>query len=167
MGSRNNIPEVKDQLVQLENVGDITSQNLLMSDVLTYRLEEEIIYILGNANYSLNSLYELIGEVLQEAETLDKIFILYDARGVTAKYSNTEVRQFVSKIARHWPGRIDCMATVVSSDDSYNLARLGSLYARVKGCDAEYFRDIELAKQWIEEKINYLPSESNTYRTLY
>ena len=98
---------------------------------------------------------------------MKNISILYDGRGATAKFSNTEVRQFVSDVARHWPGRIDCMATVVSSDDNYNRARLGSLYARVKGCDAEYFRDIELAKQWIDEKINNLPSESKTYRTLY
>jgi hypothetical protein len=138
-----------------------------MGDELTYRLEDGIIYLVGNGDYSLNSAYELIGEIIQEAEALENISILYDARGATAERSTTEVRQFVSNIASHWPGRIHSIATVVSSDDRLELARLGTLFARVKGCEAEYFRDINLAKQWITEKINILPSENPTYRTLY
>ena len=167
MGFHNHIPGVKGQLAKLENAGGITAQNILVSDVLTYSLEDEIICIVGSGDYSLISLYELIGEVIHETETLEKISILYDARGATAEFSNTEVRQFVSDVAKHWPGRINCIATVVSSDRGYSLARLGSLYANVKGCNAEYFRDIKLAKQWITEKIHNLPGEDNTYRTLY
>jgi len=132
-----------------------------MNNELTYRFEDEIILIKGNGDYSLNAVYELIGEVIQEAETLEKISILYDARGATAGRSNTEVRQFVSDIASHWPGRIHSLATVVSSDDRHALARLGSLYAKVKGCEVEYFRDIKAAKQWIAETIETPPGEDD------
>jgi hypothetical protein len=124
-----------------------------MGDELTYRFEDQIIYIVGNGDYTLNAVYELIGEIIKEAETLGNISILYDARGATAERSNTDVRQFVSNIASHWQGRIHCIATVVSSDLRYERARLGTLFARVKGCEAEYFRDIKLAKQWITEQI--------------
>ncbi len=131
-----------------------------MGDELRYWYEDEIIYIKGDGDYSLNSLYELIGEVIQEAETLENISILYDGRGATAERSNAEVRQFVSDIASHWLGRIHCLATVVSSDNRYELARLGSLYAKVKGCEAQYFRDIKSAKQWIAEKNKTPPSRT-------
>jgi hypothetical protein len=132
-----------------------------MNNELTYRFEDEIILIKGNGDYSLNAVYELIGEVMQEAETLEKISILYDAREATAGRSNTEVRQFVSDIASHWPGRIYCIATVVSSDLRYERARLGKLLARVKGCETEYFRDIKLAKRWIAEKNKKPPSRND------
>ena len=133
-----------------------------MSDDLTYRFEDQIIYIVGNGDYSLNSVYELIGEVIQEAVTLENISILYDARGATAERSNTEVRQFVSDMASHFSGRIHCLATVASSDNRYDLARLGSLYAKVKGCEVEYFHDVQSAKQWIAEKIKTPPGETST-----
>lgn len=129
-----------------------------MNDELTYSLKEQIINIVGNGDYSLNSLCELIGEVIQEAETLEKISILYDASCATAERNNTEVRQFVSDVASQWPGKIHCLATVVSSENSYNLARLGSLYGKVKVCEVECYHDIKSAEQWITEKIKILPN---------
>jgi hypothetical protein len=128
-----------------------------MSEDLTYRLEDQIINIVGDGDYTLNSVYELIGEVIQEVVTLNRVSILDDARGATAERSNTEIRHFVSDMASHFSGRINCLATVVSSDSRYDLARLGSLYAKVKGCEVEYFHDIQSAKQWITDKIKTPP----------
>ena len=43
-----------------------------MGDALTYRLEDGIIYIKGSGDYSLNSVNELIREIIQEAKTHEK-----------------------------------------------------------------------------------------------
>lgn len=123
----------------------MNSLNLtLQEDILTLRIE---------GNYNLDELLRMLQKRFDDPATPPKIALIVDARKSLERL-NREQSEHIVATFRNWVNRLICAAYVAPTDFQYGTGRQYTTQAGFYGLKARPFRDLESAKEWIQENIN-------------
>jgi len=117
---------------------------------LSYSYDEDMLRIVGEGDYTVRDLKDLLVAALSDPRTRPGIPTLMDIRRSEAARTTEELVSLVdflgSKRDRTVP--LHC-AVVATSDLRFGLSRMVSVYLERYGVDLRVFREIEAAELWL------------------
>jgi hypothetical protein len=117
---------------------------------LSYSYDGDVLRIVGEGNYSVQALKDLLTAAMSDPRTRPGMSTLMDIRQSEATRTTEELVSVVdflgSKRDRSVPLRC---AVVAAGDLRFGLSRMVSVYVEKYGVELRVFRDLESAEFWL------------------
>jgi len=131
-----------------------------MDTKLTYRLQDNILFLIAEGDYSAKEFLELLKDALNDPRIPQRFGIIIDARH-SAICSQLADLKWIHDELKKWNEQIARIAVVVQSALHFGFTRQYSVYAESEGQEINPFYRTEPAIAWINEKLNIDPEFNN------
>jgi hypothetical protein len=131
-----------------------------MDTKLTYRLQDNILFLIAEGDYSAKEFLELLKEALNDPGVPRRFGIVIDARNSETSHRIADIKPIHDELKKR-NERIARIAVVVQSALHYGFTRQYSVYAESAGQEINPFYGIESAITWVNEMLNSNPEYNN------
>ena len=121
-----------------------------MNNNLSYWVERDILFLQIKGKNTVDETLGLFERAFADKSTPEKVSIIVDARFSDTQNNEEEKIRFTNGL-RRYSLRIIQQAIVVSNDSQFIDIRQTSSYSKSDGYEVQSFREIESAREWIED----------------
>jgi hypothetical protein len=131
-----------------------------MDTKLIYRLQDNILFLIAEGNYSAREFLELLKDALNDPRVPRRFGIVMDARNYETSHRVADIKPIYDELKK-WNKRVVRIAVVVQSALYFGFTRQYSVYAESEGQEINPFYRIEPAIVWVNEKLTSDPEYNN------
>jgi hypothetical protein len=131
-----------------------------MDTKLIYRLQDNLLFLIAEGDYSAREFLELLKDALNDPRIRRRFGIVIDVRNSEIRHRIADIKSIYDELKK-WNERIARIAVVVQSALHYGFTRQYSVYAEFAGQEINPFYRIEPAIDWVNEKFNSDPEYNN------
>jgi len=121
-----------------------------MNNNLSYWVERDILFLQIIGKNTVDDILSLYERAFTDKSTPEKVSIIVDARFSDNQHNEEEKTRFTNGLRKYFL-RILQQAIVVAKDSQFIDIRQTSSYSKSDGYEVQSFREIESAREWIED----------------